>query len=308
MENQVSIFQSKSKNAFFALYMFFLRKHGFRVIDESKGGNMRGGNGLLDEIVSSIFLAVILLITFTIVTGRNPKELNNTLDEAAVNPGIVVNDMFMNHTNAVMRAVDIVENFQVDDVYEINNTTIEKIMNPIFNKQFNNKQDFVNSIIRVGANAVQNIKDNHQDFGFGDIYSSPEVGTGQVLVKQKTVGKIREGLKKYIKKYTEDATKSRSLKTNPFRNTDNTEDNVGISSHDFHEDPSISSEENSETQKVVERQENNKPTSSFSQRYLDALKKNKGGSKSRRQNRKKVDSKRKRGGSKKQKRRSNKRR
>jgi len=288
MEDQ--LFKTDSRDALLSLYMFFLEKKGIKVIYENRGGKMRGGNTYFEEMVGAIFLAFVFFIAINIKFPQNSAELHKALNEAAKNPESVVTDLIENNKDDLLKAQEIIEDFGVDRVYEIKDN-FEGTIDPIFKNK--TKNAIIKSIIGVGANAMKIIEEQDMDINFGDVYSSnTETIAGENTTKTSSP-KRGKYLEKYIENYEKAVRTTNEKGSSPKRN------DFGI----FSKVASAISDEMPVASRVKEKR-----LSPLVQRYLNAVKNNKGGSKSRRQNRKKVDSKRKRGGSKKQKRRSNKRR
>jgi hypothetical protein len=271
-------------------------------------------------MVGAIFLAFVFFIAINIKFPQNSAELHKALNEAAKNPESVVTDLIENNKDDLLKAQEIIEDFGVDRVYEIKDN-FEGTIDPIFKNK--TKNAIIKSIIGVGANAMKIIEEQDMDINFGDVYSSnTETIAGENTTKTSSP-KRGKYLEKYIENYEKAVRTTNEKGSSPKRNdfgifskvASTISDEMPVASTVSDEIPvasTISAEipvaSTISAEIPVASRVKEKRLSPLVQRYLNAVKNNKGGSKSRRQNRKKVDSKRKRGGSKKQKRRSNKRR
>lgn len=185
---EVQLFKTDSRDALLSLYMFFLKKQGFNVTYENKGGKMRGG-AWLDEPVYAIFLAFVFFIAINIKFPQNSAELHKALNEAATNPASVVTDLIKNNKEQLLQAEDIIEDFGVHRVHEIE-YDITHTMDNIFQK--NTKEAIMHGVISVAANAMRKIEIdamrkiemNTMNSKFGDLYDDNTVVEGTTFLEK----------------------------------------------------------------------------------------------------------------------------
>jgi hypothetical protein len=323
---EVQLFKTDSRDALLSLYMLFLKEQGFNVTYENRGGKMRGGYINFEEMVGAMFLAFVFFIAINIKFPQNSAELHEELKKTADNPKSVVKGLIENNKDDLLKAQEIIEYFEVDQVYKIKDN-FEGTIDPIFKNK--TKNGIIKSIIGVGANAMKIIEEHAMDINFGDVYSSNTETVERENPRQPSP-KTGKYLEEYIKNYEKAVRKTNEKGSSPKRNEFGIFSKVAYTvsdempvastvSDEMHVASTVSAE-----MPVASTVSNEKPVASdanigkentssrkkrmspLAQRYLDAANKI-GGSKTRGQKRKIVESKRKRGGSKKQKRRSHKR-
>jgi hypothetical protein len=158
-EMKVQGFKTDSRDALLSLYMFFLEKEGFKVIYEKRGDKMSGGKIDFENFVGAIFLAFVFFIAINIKFPQNSAELHKALNKAAKDPESVVTGLIKNNTDDLLKAQEIIEDFGVDRVNEIedNDYKIEDDITDILNHIFqnNNKEKIIEGVINVGAKAMK---------------------------------------------------------------------------------------------------------------------------------------------------------
>ena len=296
----VQLFKTDSIDALLSLYMFFLKKEGgFIVTYENRGGKMSGGDSYFEKIVQYMFLAFIFFIAINIKFPQNSAQLHEALNKAAKDPESVVTDLIENNKDKLLEAEEIIEEFGLRRVNEIEDNdykiedNITDTINPIFKQ--NTPEAILEGVISVASHAMKILEPNLEDVYSSNTETVPGENTTKTLSPKRGYY-----LKKYIEDYEKAVRTTNEKGSSPKRNDFSTVDST--LSAEMPGASTVSAEMPS-----AEIPSASEKMSSLVKRYSPFANK-RGGSKTKGQKRKIVESKRKRGGSKKQKRRSHKRR
>jgi hypothetical protein len=171
--------QNQLQEVLISFNKYFLRKKGFKVIDD---GEMNGG-GIFQETLASLLSALVMtIVIIMIITTSDKKPLDTTkfLEEVKMDPGKTVNDIMINNRDMVMDAVKIVESntskgkeLSSEDLKNIAETSIVAVRDT---GNFNNEiKEIKDTVISTAAmvNANLSSSDDISDvvFSMADTYA-----------------------------------------------------------------------------------------------------------------------------------------
>lgn len=202
---EVATLKDKTTGAILSLYMHFLEKQGYKVIDETKPGTMKGGEKPFFQMMLEAFLgAIIVYITIVITQQVNkPEDLFKVLDDVTSNPNEIVTKLTEEHSKELNDVKERVVNSSIGSdttlkpETEISTDSVEKNINHVLEK-ISNKQKFSEALAdmiymfgKMGGETYRRIDDSEvvnqltqyredklksnsegasADFGFDDVY------------------------------------------------------------------------------------------------------------------------------------------
>ena len=145
----VATLKDKTTGAILSLYMHFLEKQGYKVIDETKPGTMKGGEKSFFQIMLESFLtAIIVYITIlTIQQVKKPEDLLKVLDDVISDPEEVVRKLTKEHSKELNDVKKKVVNSSIESdttlklETEISTDSLEKYIKHNLEK-ISNKEKF----------------------------------------------------------------------------------------------------------------------------------------------------------------------
>jgi AAA+ ATPase superfamily predicted ATPase len=198
---EVATLKDKTTGAILSLYMHFLEKQGYKVIDETKPGTMKGGEKPFFQMMLEAFLgAIIVYITIVITQQVNkPEDLFKVLDDVISNPNEIVIKLTEEHSKELNDVKERVVNTSIGSdttlklETKISTDIVEKNINHVLEK-ISNKQKFSEALAdmiymfgKMGGETYRRIDDSEvvnqltqyredklnykgADFGFDDVY------------------------------------------------------------------------------------------------------------------------------------------